>query len=388
MARSPSSRDASDPGLPALPFFNTPAQRTALARQRFFEDGERPTGLVPESVIQSWLHCIALGRAPQQKASLDPVSRSRRNDVLARSHALLEAAGPELDQLDDMLAGTPVKALLTDRHGMIVRATPVRPEDGRLLRTSCQVGRDMGEALLGTTAPGITARTGQACTVLGGEHFLDEVQVMHCAAAPIQNARGELVGVLDLSVENRPFAFDAASLVRMTAVAIENRLLVNQARQELILRFQTHPSLIGTPLEGIGAVTSNGEVAWLNATGRKLVVPERGTVGGTSLEGLFGLSLEALLSQCREVTPLRVAAPSGLRLWLTMQLQSAGAPARKAPARADPSPVQATLKDSSRRRIDAALAEHDGNIAKAARALGVSRGLLYRHLAHAGSKPA
>jgi sigma-54 dependent transcriptional regulator, acetoin dehydrogenase operon transcriptional activator AcoR len=388
MAHPPRSRDAGHTGLPARPFFNTPAQRTALARQRFFEDGERPTGLVPEPVIQSWLHCMALGRAPQQRASLDPVSRGRRSEVLARSHALLEAAGPELDHLDDMLAGTPVKALLADRHGMIVRATPVRPEDGRLLRSSCQVGRDMGEALLGTTAPGITARTGQACTVLGGEHFLDEVQVMHCTAAPIHNARGELVGVLDLSVESRPFGFDAASLVRMTAVAIENRLLLHQARQDVILRFQTHPSLIGTPLEGIAAVTSGGDIAWLNATGGKLVVPERGAAGTTSVEALFGMDLPSLLAHCGGTRPLRVPAPSGLRLWLTVRVQPGESPARPALARAEPAPAQPTLKDSSRQRIDAALAEHGGNIASTARALGVSRGLIYRHLARGGSQPA
>jgi hypothetical protein len=32
--------------LPVQPFFATPEQRFNLARQRFFEDGQRPTGLV------------------------------------------------------------------------------------------------------------------------------------------------------------------------------------------------------------------------------------------------------------------------------------------------------------------------------------------------------
>ena len=39
-----------DPGpLPAQPFFSTPKQRLALARQRYFEEGVRPSGLVSES---------------------------------------------------------------------------------------------------------------------------------------------------------------------------------------------------------------------------------------------------------------------------------------------------------------------------------------------------
>ena len=92
-----------------------------------------------ETVIQSWLHCMQLGRQPQQAPSLDPVTRSQRNAALARNHALLEAAGPELDHVDDTLAGTPVKALLADRHGVIVRATPVGPGDGHMNEWSRRV---------------------------------------------------------------------------------------------------------------------------------------------------------------------------------------------------------------------------------------------------------
>ena len=35
--------------LPANPFYASPEQRVALARQRFFEDGVRPSGMVSEA---------------------------------------------------------------------------------------------------------------------------------------------------------------------------------------------------------------------------------------------------------------------------------------------------------------------------------------------------
>ena len=44
--------------LPANPFYASPEQRVALARQRFFEDGVRPSGMVSEAVIQSWSRCL------------------------------------------------------------------------------------------------------------------------------------------------------------------------------------------------------------------------------------------------------------------------------------------------------------------------------------------
>jgi DNA-binding NtrC family response regulator len=51
-----------------------------------------------------------------------------------------------------------------------------------------------------------------------------------------------------------------------------------------------------------------------------------------------------------------------------------------APASVAPAPSPATLVDHSQRLIEGTLAECGGNIAKAARALGVSRGMLYRRL--------
>ncbi|MDZ4127933.1 MAG: helix-turn-helix domain-containing protein, partial [Hydrogenophaga sp.] len=45
-----------------------------------------------------------------------------------------------------------------------------------------------------------------------------------------------------------------------------------------------------------------------------------------------------------------------------------------------PNEAPARLVDHSQRLIETTLADCDGNIAKAARALGVSRGMLYRRL--------
>ena len=84
----------------AGPFFNTPLQRTRLARERFFEQGQRPTGMVSEAVIQSWTRCLANGLQPQRWPEFEPVTRARTKAVLERGQPLLRFAAPELDQLD------------------------------------------------------------------------------------------------------------------------------------------------------------------------------------------------------------------------------------------------------------------------------------------------
>jgi transcriptional regulator of acetoin/glycerol metabolism len=394
MARSPSSPEAGT--LPPSPFFNTPAQRVALARERFFEEGERPSGLVPDLVIQSWTRCVGAGRRPSERPVFDPVTRGRIAGALQRSGALLEAAALDLDQLDAMLAGTHCKAMLTDRHGIIVRATQAGSEDGELLARSCRVGVDLSEAQVGTTAPGVSTRMGNACTVIGAEHFFDSVQVMRCAASPIHDRHGELAGVLDLSVESRAFDFDAASLVRMTATSIENRLLAAQSTDHLVLRFQVQPTLIGTPLEGMAAVAGDGSIAWVNGAGARLLAPQRAVPARHAAEDLFGQPLSSLLGLLGRTGPSAWRLPSGLLLWMHAALQArdgfaggvgvsrpgvAAAEVRCEPITAPSAGNDAlSLEQANRRLIESTLAECGGNVSKAARRLGVSRGLLYRRL--------
>ena len=88
----------SEPLLPAQPFFSTPQQRLALARQRYFEEGVRPSGLVSEGVIQSWARCLQARRAPHEAVAFNSVTASRVHSALARSR-MLASAGVQVDFL-------------------------------------------------------------------------------------------------------------------------------------------------------------------------------------------------------------------------------------------------------------------------------------------------
>lgn len=357
------------------PFFTTPAARVAWARQRYFEDGERPSGIVSEPVIQSWQRCLAAGLRPQEKPAFDPVSRSRISAALSRSHALLQAAAPELDQLDLLLAGTGCRLVLTDGQGIVLRATAA-PLGGRgLLDLGTRRGVDLGEDLCGSTAPGVSSRSGRACTVSGAEHFFGVLEQVHCAAVPIRNGHGSVAGVLDLSIEGRPFAFDAFSLVRLFATAIENRLAAALAHDQLLVRFQVAPGMLGTPMEGLAIVDSGGRVGWVNAAGSALL--EHAGPGERQVEPLFGLTLQQLLRLGAPMVPATHRLPSGLGVWIAVTEPASRRPAPPPLATTLP---QASLDDVHRRHIEDTLAAHGGNIAAAARQLGVSRGLLYRRL--------
>lgn len=382
---------------PSNPFFVTAQQRLALARRRYFEEGVRPSGLVNEAVIQSWQRCQQAHQDPARVPAFNQVTTSRIHTVLARSRLLLEAASDELSQLQATLAGTTSTVMLTDAQGVIVGTTfaGARPEE-MLMPIASRVGVNLAEEAVGTTAPGITARTGQASTVQGCEHFFGSVQVMYCAAAPIHDVRGQLAGVLDLSSEHLPFNFDAASVVGLYATAIENRLLCAQSTEHLVVQMQLAPSLLDTPMAGLAGIASDGRIDWLNAAAARLLgLPApRGGETRHEVEAVFGHAPAVLASLVHRATPAPVQLPNGLMVWMRARLQArdgapalhaVGAAAAPAPTPTPMPPPQAsppsgTLRETDHRLIAKTLAACDGNVSKAARRLGVSRGLIYRHL--------
>lgn len=374
--------------LPQQPFFSSPQDRAALARERFFEDGQRPSGLVPDAVIQSWLRCQASRRSPREHIGFDAVTPNRMHSALQRGRPLLAAAHAQLAQLEATLGGTGCRAILTDGDGVIVHSTPASGAVERVLGVAGRVGVNLSESVVGTTAPGIVVRTGQACTVTGGEHFFDACALLRCAAAPIRDRRGQLAGVLDLTAEARDFEFDAAAVVGLYAAAIENELLRLPSGDCLLLRFQASPSLLGTPMEALAGIDTHGQVAWVNSVAQRLLGSHMPL--GRPVEEVFGLSLLQLLEHTRATVqarrPQRLA--SGLSVWLQAQLQGgAGALAdtlHSATPAEPPAPVPpsaSTLADHDRQHVLDTLARCGGNVSRAARALGVSRGLLYRRLA-------
>ena len=224
---------ASSPGAPLPPalFASTRAERVALARQQFFEEGVRPSGLVGEAVIQSWMRCIRAHADRRRVVAFEPVTPSRLHATLGRNRELLEAARAELASMESSLAGTDCRVLLTDAQGVIVHVThhpaaaqqPILQQDragGRQHRR--KRGRHHRAGHRGEHRPGLHGARRRTLLEYLGE--------MQCAAAPIRDVHGRLAAVLDISVESRRFGFDAASMVALYATTIENRLLQAQSR--------------------------------------------------------------------------------------------------------------------------------------------------------------
>ncbi len=410
--------------LPSSSLIQTRTARIELARQRFFDEGQAPTGVVGEAVFESWARCLRLLGNPRRRATFEPVTASRTQLALLKNRQLREAWMLELPRLESMLGTTNCATMLTDATGVLIGASCVGRSHEELMPIATRLGVNLSEDAVGTTAPGVAARTGKPVCVLGGEHFFDSVKEMHCAAAPIRDIQGRLAGVLDISSEHIPFEFDAAAVAGFYAGAIENRLLVAQSNEHLVIRFQVAPELLDSAMAALVGVDAHGRQAWENGVAQSLL----GATGraGPSGPGRPGTQLGLPWSHLAALPATGAAPltlPNGLRVWARAEMRAkdghrglvsaareseeprgahvddrpqpvhtaaarqtlAAAPAPSptptaSPASEEPSADTPGLRESDLDLIQRTLQACGGNVSDAAKRLGVSRGLIYRRL--------
>jgi transcriptional regulator of acetoin/glycerol metabolism len=391
--------------LPSLSLLQSRTDRIALARQRFFEGGQAPTGVVSAAVFESWARCLRLHSNPHERATFQPVTASRTQLALLKNRHLHQAWTDEVPRLEASISTSNCTAMLTDATGVLIGSTCVGRSHEELMPVATRIGVNLSEDAVGTTAPGVVARTGQPVCVQGGEHFFDSVKEMHCAAAPIRDIHGRVAGVLDLSSERIPFAFDAAAVAGLFAGAIENRLLVAQSTEHLVIRFQIAHDLLDSSMVGLIGVGVDGRIAWENGIARSLL-------GGRTMSAapvdrspdlLLGLPW-AQLAALPVAGAAPLALPNGLQVWARAEMRApdgrrglvamAGRPAAapeplavatpeaapEAPAEAGDTPASKRLRESDLDLIRTTLQACGGNVSDAAKQLGVSRGLIYRRL--------
>jgi signal transduction histidine kinase len=116
------------------------------------------------------------------------------------------AAAPILDQVAGELEGTGVGLLLTDALGQVVdRRAADTGILARLDHIELAPGFLYGENLIGTNAIGTAIAQRAPSVVTGTEHFADALTSMACAATPVTDGAGEVLGVIDLTCAAEDF---------------------------------------------------------------------------------------------------------------------------------------------------------------------------------------
>src|SRR5580700_967355 len=123
------------------------------------------------------------------------------------------------------LEGTGVGLLLTDARGQVVdRRAADTGILNRLDHIELAPGFLYGEDLIGTNAIGTAITQQGPAVVTGAEHFADALSPMACAATPVTDGAGQLIGVIDLTCAVEDFSPMLLPFAKRTAREIGQRL--------------------------------------------------------------------------------------------------------------------------------------------------------------------
>jgi transcriptional regulator of acetoin/glycerol metabolism len=355
---------------------------TIAQARRAWLDGAAPHGTPPAIepwITRSWQRCLGAGQRPQQRLCFDAVSRPQAREVAEQNRQLVAAARPVLERLSRTLADTCYFPILTDAQGIVVDvgALPELADSAeRRALDLARVGVDLSEASAGTTAIGAALAELQPVWLHRGEHFFDVTSVYSCAGAPLFGPDGACAGMLDLTgvnVQERP---ELKHLAAMSARSIENALVL-QHRCALLLHLAWPGYGVGPEAMGLLGLDDEGYVTGANACARQMLhQPLMGSRTALHAQDLFALPLAMLFDAARrEDVSIEVPLWSGLRVRAQVQPAERVATPHAAADKAKP-----RLRELEGELIRRAVDEARGNVAEAARALGISRATVYRKL--------
>lgn len=355
----------------------------AQARQAMLAQGAVPARTEVEPwIARSWQRCLEKGHRPSQRLVFDAVSASALRRSQEQNRRLLHAARPVLAQLTRAIAGMRYFALLTDAQGVVVdvqgHCDPHDPRSAAIGR----VGIDLSEAAVGTTAIGAALAELQPVWLHRGEHFFDDNGSYSCAGAPLFDPAGQCMGMLDLTGVDVPERPELRHLVARSARAMEDALLL-QLPHALLLRLNWPGCALGGEGDGLLALDGEGFVVGANSLARQLVPQPLSAHGApTHASDLLAMPWASLFDAARRsAPPIDLPLWSGLRLQaLALRPEHAQASACTGPAYASPTAAGAPLREAEAALIRLAVQNARGNVAEAARALGISRATVYRKL--------
>ena len=335
--------------------------------------GMVPAG-VPGWVTQSWQRCLDMGLQPQQSVGFDTITAQHMQRVQEASRPLVQAAQPVLTELARVIADIRYFAILTNADGIVVDVHgPVDRQDRRA-DAIARVGVDLSERSVGTTSISAALRELQPVWLHRGEHFFQDNSVYSCAGAPVFGPDGLCAGMLDLTgieTQERPAL---RHLVQRSARSIENSWLLSTAHT-LVLRLSWPGNPPGGDSEGLITLDHEGHIVGANPAARQMLSLDTPAAVQLHASDVFALPWENLFD-----AGTHPARPQEIPLWSGLRLQIQGIRPGEHAAASPPPMAPKPLKAAQTDMILQAVQQARGNVAEAARALGISRATVYRKL--------
>ncbi|MFD2371692.1 sigma-54-dependent Fis family transcriptional regulator [Brevibacillus sp. GCM10020057] len=232
--------------------------------KRFVQEGVLDSSRIHQAIVESWYRSRNAQVSPyldrgRHILSGESLQRQRQKNAL-----LTDIAAPFLEKMDRMAREMGMIALLIDPEGYVLSMKGSENVREIAQKIRFVEGVRWTEAEMGTNAIGTALSLGQPIMVTGSEHYSIASHGWSCAAAPIRNDDGEVLGILDVSCpldRAHPYML---GIVTQAAYTLEKEVKLRSQRDEMELLQRSmevlekeQPLVICTPRESVVAASKS-----------------------------------------------------------------------------------------------------------------------------------
>ncbi|MED2789777.1 sigma-54-dependent Fis family transcriptional regulator [Bacillus thuringiensis] len=207
--------------------------------KKFINEGVLDSNRINERISESWHRCKQANVNPHMNKSQKILSSNFFQDQKKKSEIFLDIAIPQIQNMRKTIDELQMMALLIDPDGYVLSLSGNKQTLKRAKHINFIEGVKWTEEAVGTNAIGTALEIEEAIMISGTEHYSVVSHSWSCAAAPIHNDDGKLIGVLDFSC---PIEFSHPYMLGMVtsiahAIERECSIRVHQNELHLIHRF-------------------------------------------------------------------------------------------------------------------------------------------------------
>jgi transcriptional regulator of acetoin/glycerol metabolism len=276
--------------------------------------GEQRSTVAPH-VAKSWDRCLTeYGMQPTGARATAVLEATQLRERQQHMGELLNVARAEMESLYDQISGSGYAVILGDADATILHtiADPTLKREFR--HAGLWLGALWDERHEGTNGLGTCIAERASVTVHREEHFMGYNVTLSCSGAPIMDAHGGLLGVLDASSANcsdtRLIQRHTMALVNMSANLISRFHFLREFPQAYILQFHSRPEFVGLLHEALIAIGTDGTVLAVNESAlAQLGHPDRSRLIGRSIDSVFQFAFTTMEQRAatdpRTIWPIR-----------------------------------------------------------------------------------
>ena len=243
------------------------------AWNEFMATGE-VTGTVPrKEILDSWKRCRAYGTDPFTDRIETGIGEAEKAEIFEENKTLIETARPFLESLFQLIKSLEMVVFLTDRDGFILDALGEGEIWEYCKAKNAVPGSSFHEKDTGTNAPAMALKLNKPFQMMAEEHYMQVVHVATCAAAPIHDAHGAMIGSLDITASYETALKHPHTLGMIVAGAqvIENQLRLKKELETSFLASQYLQAATESMLTGLVIFDKNLVITHINPAAEKIL---------------------------------------------------------------------------------------------------------------------